>query len=164
MGGHGAPEATRGHGRPQEATRSHGRPRAAPHRPPQNIIPTKMGRPRSPERSVKKKTSDGGPRGGTGGHGGQRRGSKKVLIQQPPPFNILEDPYKLRLFGEYIHKATRWVIRSLWGEGGGRGSCVRSIAHSLSTSPVHSFAPHLAFTFTLAFTFVLSFTSTLIVT
>ena len=68
MGGHGAPEATRGHRRPQEATRSHGRPRAAPHRPPKNIIPTKMGRPGSPERSVKKKAGDGGPRGATGGH------------------------------------------------------------------------------------------------
>ena len=102
MGGHGAPEATRGHGRPQEATRSHGRPRAEPHRPPKNIIPTKMGRPGSPERSVKKKTGDGGPRGATGGHGGPRRGTKKVLIPRPPP-NILEDPYKLRLFGEYIY-------------------------------------------------------------
>ena len=103
MGGHGAPEATRGHGRPREATGGHGkdgRPRAAPHRPPQNIIPTKMGRPRSPERSVKKKTGDGGPRGATGGHGGPRRGTKKVSLQPPPPFNILEDPYKLRLFGE----------------------------------------------------------------
>ena len=94
MGGHGAPEATRGHGRPQEATRSHGRPRAEPHRPPKNIIPTKMGRPGSPERSVKKKTGDGGPWGATGGHGGPRRGAKKVRLQPPPPFSILEDPYR----------------------------------------------------------------------
>ena len=102
MQGHGRPRGTGGHERPREATASHGRPRAAPHRPPQNIIPTKMGRPRSPERSVKKKTGDGGPRGATGGHGGPRRGAKKVPLQPPPPFNILEDPYKLRLFGEYI--------------------------------------------------------------
>ena len=72
MQGHGRPRGTRSHERPREATGGHGkdgRPRAAPHRPPQNIIPTKMGRPRSPERSVKKKTGDGGPRGATGGHG-----------------------------------------------------------------------------------------------
>merc|ERR1739841_56674 len=76
VGGHGAPEATRGHGRPREATGSHGRPRAAPHRPPQNIIPTKMGWPRSPERSVKKKTGDGGPRGAKGGHGAAQKKSR----------------------------------------------------------------------------------------
>ena len=69
---HGRPRGTRSHERPREATGGHGkdgRPRAAPHRPPQNIIPTKMGRPRSPERSVKKKTGDGGQRGATGGNG-----------------------------------------------------------------------------------------------
>merc|ERR1712167_537818 len=78
MQGHGRPRGTRSHERPREATGGHrrprevtgghgkdGRPRAAPHRPPQTIIPTKMGRPRSPERSVKKKTGDGGPRGAT---------------------------------------------------------------------------------------------------
>ena len=68
MQGHGRPRGTRSHERPREATGGHGkdgRPRAAPHRPPQNIIPTKMGRPRSPERSVKKKTGDGGQRGAT---------------------------------------------------------------------------------------------------
>ena len=77
MQSQGRPRGTGGHERPREATASHGRPRA-PHRPPQNIIPTKMGRPGSPERSVKKKTGDGGPWGATGGHGGPRRGAKKV--------------------------------------------------------------------------------------
>ena len=103
MQGHGRPRGTGGHERPREATASHGRPRAAPHRPPKNIVPTKMGRPRSPERSVKKKTGDGGPRGATGGHGGPWGATarhKKAATHQPPPFNILEDPYKLRLFGE----------------------------------------------------------------
>ena len=59
MGGHEVPEATGGHGKPREATVR------TPPSPPKNIIPTKMGRPRSPERSVKKKTGDGGPRGAT---------------------------------------------------------------------------------------------------
>ena len=92
-------EAT-GHQKPREATGGHGkdgRPRAAPHRPPQNIIPTKMGRPRSPERSVKKKTGDGGPRGATGGHGGPRGATarrKKSLATLTAPFSILEDPYR----------------------------------------------------------------------
>ena len=103
MGGHGAPEATRGHGRPQEATRSHGRPRAAPHRPPKNIIPTKMGRPGSPERSVKKKTGDGGPWGATGGHGGPRRGAKKAVKHQPPPSISSRTPTGGSLFGEYMY-------------------------------------------------------------
>ena len=75
MQGHGRPRGTGGHERPREATASHGRPRAAPHRPPQNIIPTKMGRPRSPERSVKKKTGDGGQRGATGGNGAAQKKS-----------------------------------------------------------------------------------------
>ena len=70
---------------------------SAPHRPPKNIIPTKMGRPRSPERSVKKKTGDGGQRGATARQ-------KKSRATPTAPFNILEDPYKLRLFGEYILK------------------------------------------------------------
>ena len=88
MQGHGRPRGTRSHERPREATGGHGkdgRPRAAPHRPPQNIIPTKMGRPRSPERSVKKKTGDGGPRGATGGHGAAQKksGNTNRPLQYP---------------------------------------------------------------------------------
>ena len=81
MQGHGRPRGTRSHERPREATGGHGkdgRPRAAPHRPPQNIIPTKMGRPRSPERSVKKKTGDGGQRGATGGNGAAAKKSRNT--------------------------------------------------------------------------------------
>ncbi len=85
MQGHGRPRGTGGHERPREATASHGRPRAAPHRPPQNIIPTKMGRPRSPERSVKKKTGDGGQRGATGGNAWQKKspGTPTAPLQYP---------------------------------------------------------------------------------
>ena len=82
MQGHGRPRGTGGHERPREATASHGRPRAAPHRPPQNIIPTKMGRPRSPERSVKKKTGDGGQRGATARQK-KSRGTPTAPLQYP---------------------------------------------------------------------------------
>ena len=49
--------------------------------------------PKSPD------TRHGGPRGGTGGHGRQPKSPGTPTA----PFNILEDPYKLRLFGEYIY-------------------------------------------------------------
>ena len=65
---HGRPRGTRSHERPREATGGHrkdGRPRAEPHRPPQNIIPTKLGRPTSPYRADQTKP-------GAGGHGGPR--------------------------------------------------------------------------------------------
>ena len=105
MQGHGRPRGTGGHERPREATASHGRPRAAPHRPPQNIIPTKMGRPRSPERSVKKKTGDGGQRGATRGNGGQRRGRKKARVHQPPPSISSRTPTSCACLGN-IHTET----------------------------------------------------------
>ena len=118
VGGHGAPEATRGHGRPQEATRSHGRPRAAPHRPPKNIIPTKMGRPGSPERSVKKKTGDGGPRGATGGNGaaGKKPGHTNRPLQYPrgplqaaPVWGI----YNYIYIYIYTHIYTRYLLQKV---------------------------------------------------
>ena len=105
IGSHGAPEATRGHGRPweatghrrpREATGGHGRPREAtgghgPHPtvPPKILYLLKWaGRGRQKGRLRRKPA--------TGGNGGPRRGRKKVRLHQPPPFNILEDPYKLR--------------------------------------------------------------------
>merc|ERR1739841_456637 len=41
----------------------------------------------------------GGPRGATGGH----RRQPKSPATPTAPFNILEDPYKLRLFGEIYY-------------------------------------------------------------
>ena len=102
MQGHGRPRGTRSHERPREATGGHGkdgRPRAAPHRPPQNIIPTKMGRPRSPERSVKKKTGDGGPRGATGGHGAAQ---KKSRYNHRPPSISSRTPTSCACLGNII--------------------------------------------------------------
>jgi len=96
-------EATGGHGRPREATGGHG---PHPTVPPKILYLLKWaGRGRQKGRLRRKPATGGhgGPRGATGGHGGPRRGAKKVRLQPPPPFNILEDPYKLRLFREYIY-------------------------------------------------------------
>ena len=75
MGGHGAPEATRGHGRPQEATGGHGKPQEA-------------------TGSHKK------PREDTGGHGRQREfyrfranpADHKSGPNPPPPGGLREGP------------------------------------------------------------------------
>ena len=90
-------EATR-YRRPREATASHGRPRSAPHRPPPKILYLLKwaGRGRQKGRLRRKPA--------TGGNGGQRGATarqKKSPATPTAPFNILEDPYKLRLFGEY---------------------------------------------------------------
>ena len=79
MQGHGRPRGTGGHGRPRQATGGHG---PHPTVPPKNIIPTKMGRPRSPERSVKKKTGDAGQWGATGGNGAAEK--KSGHTNRPP--------------------------------------------------------------------------------
>ena len=84
-----------GHGGPRGATGGHGEAQKKPW--------NNTGGHGGPQPAAKK--SGYTPRGATGGHGGPRgatAGSQKVVLQPPPPFNILEDPYKLRLFGEYI--------------------------------------------------------------
>ena len=65
-------KATGGHGEPRGATARHKKSRGT----------TRGGH--------------GGPRGATGGHGRQPKSPGTTTA----PFNILEDPYKLRLFGE----------------------------------------------------------------
>ena len=55
----------------------------------------------------------GGQRGAMGGNGGQRgttAGRKKVRAPQQPPFNILEDPYKLRQFGEILEVTRHYTV------------------------------------------------------
>ena len=87
MQGHGGPRgATGGHGeaqkKPWNNTGGHGGPQPAA---------KKSGH--TPRGAT---GGHGGPRGATGGHGRQPKSPGTTTA----PFNILEDPYKLRLFGE----------------------------------------------------------------
>ena len=84
--------------RPRGATGSHGGPRRGTKK-----AVEQHGGPRGATAGSQKVRTHatgghGGPRGATGGHGRQ----PKSPATPTAPFSILEDPYKLRLFGELI--------------------------------------------------------------
>ena len=81
MGGHGAPEATRGHGRPREATGRTGGHGPHPTVPPKILYLLKWaGRGRQKGRLRRKPATGGhgGPRGATGGHGAAQKKSRNT--------------------------------------------------------------------------------------
>ena len=102
MGGHGAPEATRGHGRPREATGRTGGHGPHPTVPPKILYLLKWaGRGRQKGRLRRKPATGGhgGPRGATGGHGAAQ---KKSCYNHRPPSISSRTPTSCACLGNYV--------------------------------------------------------------